>query len=193
MTEAPVHLFPRAEAGAFARGRQPRGGAACRLFEPSEYGSQPVLLCDEWRRGSRAGLGRTCRRPPREPRRVASQRAPRSGAVLDRADSDLVEAQLSALLESVEGDRAHARPATEPSRGSADVAPTPSPQRLRKPARERARPRRQRRATTRADSSAGFAPKTVSFEPAWAGTAYYIIAAVVLATGLGLLCARLLT
>jgi hypothetical protein len=124
---------------------------------------------------------------------VASRRAPRSDAVLDRADAHLVDAQLSALLESVEADRAHARPATERSDGSAAVARTRAPQRVRRPPPERARSSRERRATTRPDSSAGFAPKAVSFGPAWAGTAYYVIAAVVLASGLGLLCARLLT
>lgn len=135
---------------------------------------------------------------------MASQRASRAGAVLDPGDTDEVDAQLSALLESIEADVA-AITAVRGRSGRAAAGVSRRPRRRGwKSASKRERARRERRRPKRVPSGAGFAPKAVGSQPAWARipylgdpavreTAYYLIAAVVLASGLGLLCARLLT
>jgi hypothetical protein len=121
----------------------------------------------------------------------------------DAIAADEVDAQLSELLQSVEADRA--RPLTERSGTPAAVPPTrPVPvvptrpgRRARKPAAKRERARGERRTAARARAGPGFARKaeaaTIPYvrDPALRETAYYVIAAVVLAAAVGLLGTRL--
>jgi hypothetical protein len=134
---------------------------------------------------------------------VTSQRTePLRGGVADAGDVDLIDAQLSALLESVEADRANARPVVAPPRAPTVARTTRPPRRARGPATEAAHGLPERRRTTRVRSGDGFAPKVVRPKPPWARIpfvgdpatrepVYYLIAAVILGMGLGLLCTRL--
>jgi hypothetical protein len=124
------------------------------------------------------------------------------------AEADVLDAQLSALLESVEAERAeraHVRaetqrsttPSAAGSRLAGVTAPPRRPRRRSTPTPDR---ERDARPTVAAPTrGAGFAPKAqparipLLGNPAVRETTYYLVAAVILATGLGLLCARILT
>jgi hypothetical protein len=131
--------------------------------------------------------------------------ATESGSTHDGTAAD-VDAQLSALLESVQADRAHVPPATERS-DSAAAGATTRPDgvkkthalRRRKRAPKRERVRRERRTDARARADGGLAPKPEPArihsvrDPAARETAYYVIAVFVLAVAASFLCTRLLT
>jgi hypothetical protein len=128
----------------------------------------------------------------------------RSGRLAHAHEVDAVDAQISALLESVEADKSEAVLPTRPSR-RATVSPRHQSrpvisERTAKVERDRAQPR----VATAAHARGSFTLKAVSLEAPWAARTpwlgdpairergYYLIAALILGTGLGLLCARLL-
>jgi hypothetical protein len=119
-----------------------------------------------------------------------------NGSRRHAVNGDVVDAQLSALLESVEADGAHVRVVTQ---RSATVATAPARRPRRKLAPKHGRALGARRTAGTPTRVAGFAPNAqparIPFlsDPAVREAAYYAVAAVILATGLGLLCARLLT
>jgi len=128
------------------------------------------------------------------------------GSTRDAAAADGVDAQLSALLESVEADRAHVRRQTARSdsaaagaAGQPGAVPTTLPRRRRKrlSKRQRARGERPTYGRARADGRVALnaEPAGIRYlrDPVARETAYYVIAAVVSGTAVGLLCARLMT
>jgi hypothetical protein len=140
-----------------------------------------------------------CRRAKR-PHDVSNRRGERRpGRLAQAPEVDAVDAQISALLESVEADKTEAVPPTRPSRRARASARKRSRSRSRERSTEAARDRPQPRVATAAPARGGFTPKVV-VEPRipWFGDpanrerAYYLIAALISGTGLGLLCARLL-
>jgi hypothetical protein len=127
------------------------------------------------------------------------------GSTHRAAAADVVDAQLSALLESVEADRAHVRRARERSDSAAAGAATqPGALATTRPRRRRKRPSKRERARGDRRTDARARVGRVALKPEPAGiryfrdpvareTAYYIIVAVVSGAAVGLLCARLVT
>lgn len=126
---------------------------------------------------------------------ASTESAPRRQAA-DPDAVDVVDAQLSALLESVEADRAQVPRATE---RSATGAIRPRPRRRNAgPNAQRRRGRRRAdvvRARAEPRSARKAEPARTPFfsDPARRETAYYLLVAAVIATALGVLCVRLLT
>lgn len=156
-----------------------------------------------WRRRSRGLVGRVFRRPKR-PHDVSNRRGERRPGRLAHAhEVDAVDAQISALLESVEAEKREAALPTRPSRRATVSQRNRSRPLIRERTAGAARDRPQPRVATAAPARGGFAPKGIGLEPPWARIpwlgdpanrelGYYVITAVILGTGLGLLCARLL-